>query len=202
MIALSILCTLLLGTSIYFFIPYWKREKAIAEHRKEYLSAETKLEPCYTDILGNRWYQFKSSLDMPPLRSIRCEVATRMANLGLTEKMFDDYTDQIKKALNRGDVSRAGYLVNRMEERRTLAAEEETLRQMCDSYFLIEGENPKECSDYWFQKKIEAWEKDPAAYAFFLHECLKYIRSIEGLSNTGLLQFLRNQAVEKALHRL
>ena len=89
-----------------------------------------------------------------------------------------------------------------MEQRRALAEEEDTLKSLADAYFLIEGENPKQTSDFWFEKKKEAWKKDPECYAFFLLESFRNIRTTKGLSSTDLLDYFRTNAQEQALSRM
>ena len=189
-------------TSVYLFVPWYKRYRSIKTHRKEYEAADSKLECIYTDSFGNNWYGYKNVLDMAPLRGIRAEVASRMARLCLTDEMFDKYVAQIKSACNHGDLVRVAGLVDRMSERRLRPAEIETIKSLADAYFLLEGENPKETSEYWFDKKKEIWSKDQACMSFFFHEAFKQIRNAGQLSQSDLLNYLLTQQVEDQLSRI
>lgn len=194
-----ILTILFFSTSVYLGLPWIKRKYSIRKHRDEYKALENDIEVIYDDEFGNRWYQFKNVMSMPSKRAIAVERATRLAKLGLTEKMFDEYTFALKQANNVKDTNRIGYLVGRMEERRTLAADENTIVGMADGYFFLEGENPKTPSAYWLKKKKEIWAKDDKCYAFFLHKSFSTIRDIKDISEED---FLRSLKEITAVHNL
>lgn len=174
----------------------------IRKHLAAYNEQDGKMERIYTDAFGNNWYYYPNPLNIPPNRSMRVEVARRMTVLCMDDAMFDDYLKEIALALSRKDWNRCAYLVGRMEERRRLPAEENTLKALADGYFLLEGENPKECSDYWFEKKKDIWSKDEACKGFFLHRALSMTRDISDLSESDLLRSLTLEAVARSLHQL
>lgn len=199
---MTILAILFFLSTVFFAIPWIKTRVKVGKYLKHYVGPESKLEVCYTDALGNKWYKWKSQLDMAPLRAFRVEVATKMANLGLTEAIYDMFMDRMVQAVNRNDLQKVGELLGRMKQRRELAAEEKSLQALANVYFLLEGENPKEPSDFWFGKKKEIWEKDPECYAFFLIESFRSIRSISGLSSTDLLDYIHSTTQSAALSRI
>jgi len=73
-----------------------------------------------------------------------------------------------------------------------MAAERQTLLDLADCYFLIEGEDPKLPSEYYTKKKMEVWSKDPECEAFFLTAANSSIQNFSELSDTDLLQYLKN----------
>lgn len=204
MIIYSILITLvaLILAAKFYIIPRLIKRNSIRKYLHEYEGVESKLEAIYKDEQGNTWYQFKNTSDTPYKRGISIELAAGMAELNMIPKMFDDYVVAMRKAINSKDLTKAGYLLERMNERRLLAAEEETLKELANCYFLIEGENPASTSPYWFEKKKEIWNKSDKDYAFFLHSALKRTRNISELSETEILNSLRTQAALKLLHQL
>jgi hypothetical protein len=197
-----ILTILFFSTSVYLGMPWIKRKYSIRRYRDEYLAAENDIEVIYTDDFGNRWMQYKNVLNLPSKRAIAVAIATRMAKLGMTEKSFDEYTFALKQANNAKDTNRIGYLVGRMEERRALAADENTIVAMADGYFFLEGENPKTPSAYWLKKKKEIWAKDDKCYAFFLHKSFSTIRDIKDHSEEDFLHSLTEIAVTHSLTQL
>ena len=204
MIVNLILLTLTILISIKFWwLPIYRYRKNTKDYIKEYTSLDSKLEHCYTaQFKGEsyKFYKFKNVLDLPPKRAIAAEVATKMANLCLTEKMYDDYLMRIKKALNKSDMVQAAGLVTRMEERRTLAGELLTIQALADCYFLIEGENPLQISPYWFEKKKAIWSNDEDCDAFFLHSAFSMMRDIQESSAISIRNYLRSQEIERALN--
>lgn len=201
-ISLIVLTIVLFSTTCYFAHPWIRQRYAFRKYRDEYKSAESKMECVYTAKDGTRVYKYKNVLNMPPRRAIRAEVATRMSKLCMTEKMFDEYTRAMTVACNKNDLKQVGYLIGRMEERRTLPAEQNTLEALADSFLLLEGENPMSTSEYWFKKKKALWAADEDCHAFFLHTALRLTRSIDDLSPIDTLRFLQNQAAEYSLSRL
>jgi len=107
---------------------------------------------------------------------------------------------EIKKRLNGKDLVGAGGLLDRMMERSTWAAEQETLEQLANCFFLLEGESPQDVSEYWFTRKKEKWDKYPQLQAFFLNSAFGIIRTTETLSETDLLNYLKKKRIEDALH--
>lgn len=202
MITLTILSIVFFGTSVYLFLPWLKIRQNTKKYREEYRKNLPKMEVIYVDKFGNNWFHFPNLLNLPVKRGIRGEVVQRMAKLGMTEEMFDQYMVEIKRLCNRNDlVGVAGY-IDRMNERRMLPAEENSLVNLANAFFVLEGEDPSQVSDHWFARKKAIWAEDPDCYAFFLHRAMSLLRDISALSETDLLEFLQRQAVEKALHRL
>lgn len=193
-------------TTLFFFIttailvvPIIRRKMIIRFYAREYKSEESKMEHVYTDVFGNRWFQYKNFLNLPPKRAIAGELAVRMASLCLDDKMFDKYTAIIREACNKKDLVTVANYIQRMEERRLLPAELNTTMSLANAFFLIEGENPKSTSDFWFKEKKKIWEQDEDCAAFFLHKALSITRDISDISQTDLLLYFQRQAVDQAL---
>jgi hypothetical protein len=193
------LTLLFLATTIYLLVPVIRRKYIIRYYAREYSSEESKMEHVYTDVFGNKWYQYKNFLNMPPKRAAAGELAVRMSQLCLDEKMFDQYTAIMRDACNRKDLVTVANYIQRMEERRLLPAEMNTTMALANAFFMIEGENPMSTSEYWFKEKKKVWEQDEACAAFFLHKALSITRDISDISQTDLLLYFQRQAVDQAL---
>jgi hypothetical protein len=198
---LVILSLIFLSAAVYFFIPWYKVRNDIRKFKDLYDGDESDMELIYVDTLGNHWYQYKNVLNLPPMRAIRAEIRSIDAEFCLTPQMWDQLYILIKLAFNKGDYMRAGHFIDIVNERRTLPAEEETLKAMCDAYFLLKGENPKNTSEFWYKKKQEAWSKDGDCNAFFLRLAMSMVRDIKEVSKEDFLTFLHRQAESDSLNR-
>jgi len=199
---ISILACILFCSTIYLLVPYVKTKWKIRHYAKAYKNPNTRSEICYVDKMGNNWYHFPNILDMHPKRAMKATVAEKMGHLCITPEMLDRYIREIRIANDKGNTSRVGYLIERMDERRLLAGEKVTLESMMDAYFFIEGEDPESNSEYWTEKKKDIWSKDSDCHAFFLHKSFTMLRSINELSKTDIMDYLLQQELEKNLNRL
>lgn len=201
-ILFAVLAFIFFLVSCYLAYPWLRERYSFRQYLDEYRSAESLMEHVYTSRNGTKVYQYKNVLNLPPKRAIKAELQMKLSTLCLTAKMFDEYTAAMKAACNKNDLQRVGYLIGRMEERRTLPAEENTLAALSDTLLLLEGENPKATSEFWMKKKRKLWEEDDDCYAFFLHVALTCTRDIKEQSPEETLRSLRFQAEQHLLHRL
>lgn len=189
----ELIILILAFTTVYFAWPTIKRRKWNRQWKTFYESEDSGIQHVYTDNTGSRWYQFTAKIALPAQRSIAAEVAARHAELCMSPKVFVDYLVKMKELCNSGNLVGVAGLLSRMEERATRAAERETLLDLANCYFLLEGENPKQITQSWSKRKREIWDKDQDCEAFFLICANALIRSSSELSDTDLLLCLMKQ---------
>lgn len=185
-----ILTIVFTAVSAWLYLPVLKRKKWNRKHKEFYQSIDSPIEPVYTDMFGNKWYRYTNHLILPAKRTIRVEMLGRHAMICISENMWAQYIVKLKAACNKGKMHDVSVLVGAMEERSTRAAEAESLLELANAFFLIEGEDPKATSEFWGKKKKEIWSKDSDCEAFFLICAFAIIKDSNELSDTDLLHSL------------
>ncbi len=210
MITTTIIILLFIAAGYLAYVNYkFQLEKRATEKRRgkyleEYENQSSRIVECYIDDLGNKWLMFENLTALPAKRAIEGGIMSRHAELCLTPELFDEYmntifttlTTNVNKQKAAEEVLR---LVARIQERRTWAAETHTVEALANVYFMLEGEDPKDTSNYWFDKKKEIWAKDSKCHAFFLQSAFSTMRGFKDLSNTGIPSYLAQKAAEEAL---
>jgi hypothetical protein len=170
---------------------------------KVFQGEEAKLSVVYVDKLGNEWRQYDNIFHMKWKRAKEAKQAAAHADMCVNPEMLDSYLEKILNALinmpNEAGKKIAVKHLNNLQERRTWAAEETTLQKLANCYWILEGEDPAETSEYWFDKKKEIWKQDSDCYAFFLNSAFLIIRNVKDLSDTGMLEYLREKQVQSGL---
>lgn len=185
----------------YLFIPYWKHKTAIKRFHSYYLATEIKpeIEECYVAKTGDKFYKFKNPLAIPTKRVLDAEVASKMANLGMSVDYFDKKMDELLGYLDKGRITEARTVVMDLKQKSTVATDRMSLELLANCLFLVDGENPAATSQKFLAKKREIWEKDPECYAFFLMQAFGHIRNIQGLSADDLLRYLMKVEAQETL---
>jgi hypothetical protein len=148
------------------------------------------LKHVYTDSTGKRWYTYENITQIPYGRGIAAEVATRYLSMNITRDDLTKLITEIKNECNAGNIVKAFKYISEIETRLALCAEEKTLLDLATVYFLSEDEDP-EAYDIPFQrKKIELWNKDQQAKAFFLSSVYSSINSSGELSGINIMNYL------------
>jgi len=191
----------LFAACAYLFIPYWKHRTAIKRFHSYYLTNETKpeLQECYVAKTGDKFYRFTNIINAPTNRMLEAEVASKMANLGMSLEYFDKQMEALISHLDRNRITEARMVVMDLKQKSTVATDRMSLELLANCLFLLDGENPAATSQKFLAKKREIWEKDPECYAFFLMQAFAHIRNIHGLSATDLLHYLQKVEAEEIL---
>ena len=144
----------------------------------------------YKDSKGRRWYSFANPVRMPAVRAIYCEIATRQAEMNLTQDSLEKFLIRIIDFMNQGEFVNAAHTVSEVKARLTEACEESTLLALAGYYFILEGENPETVVDDWIEKKREIWEEDADAKAFFLLASYRVTGKLSAISESDILGYL------------
>lgn len=160
------------------------------------------LEVCYVDKLGNKWYKMTNFLNIPTKRAIEAKIAHNHADLCVSPEVFDSAMNKLVIYLNQKNTVKASEIVTNLQHRRTYAADEQTLLNLINCYFLLEGEPAEDTNPYWFDKKKEIFSKDKECYAFFLNSSFLTLRNVSELSDTGILDYLQTKAQDELLSTL
>lgn len=195
------LCILLLITSIYLFIPFWKHKTAIKRFYSFYLITEEKpeIEVCYVDRLGNNWYQFKDLMKAPAGRTSAAEAMGKWAEMNMTADYMAIKLNEAINFINKAKQVQAGTILSEMLVRATWAAERTSLENLANQLFMLDGENPLAATAEDMEKKKAIWKKDPDCEGFFLHRALLHTRHLGELSASGLVSYLQQKEIENSL---
>lgn len=165
-------------------------------------SSNPDLVKVYKDASGVEYYTYKNPMQLPAMRAIAVERATRYANMYLTEDTMQQLIAALKQAGNKQDWVRVFSIIQELELRSKFLAEEQSLLEVAQYYFLEENENPEILNEQLLQAKVKRWQGDIFARAFFLKTALGYIRKYSGISTEKLMNYLaENEPNEKRLHK-
>lgn len=198
---LIILCLVLFSGCVYLLIPFIKHKTAIRRFHDFYMKTEEKpeIEEVYIDRLGNKWYTFKEIMKAPAKRTTDAEAMSRWAELCMTPEYFAIEMNKAIGFMNKQRIAQAAGIMNELLIRSTWAAERTTLQLLADVLFMIDGENPLCPTAEFMEKKKAIWAADPACEAFFLTAALNNIRSLERLSESDLMSYLKEKEIKEGL---
>lgn len=202
MIILIITTILLFTTTVVFFLPYIKTRIQAGKFYQLYHAQGTPLEVIYITKSGVKFYGWKSLFDMKQNRAQHAKIAALMADLCMTPDMHAKYLNDIRLAANAKNWTGVLGKINELEQRTTWAAEPETLRRLAHVFSLMEGEDPGQPQEHFFEKKLQIWKEDSDCEAFFLNMAFGVVRSLELLSETDLVNYLRAKEAEVALSKV
>lgn len=190
MIILSIISILLLGLSIYLFIPYWKHKTAIKRFHSYYLKEENKpeLEVVYVDKMGNKWYRAKSLMQYPTARMEAAETAGVYSELCMSPDYFAQKLIELRELHK--DSDRVREIAIDLQQKSSKSATRITLQYLAHALYMLDGENPINPTKEFLKKKLEIWQRDPECEGFFLHMALGHTRVLDGLSRHDLMRSL------------
>ncbi len=176
------------------------------KYKEAYESTLAPLVECYVDSFDNKWYHFENLTQLPWKRSSEGNIFHKHSELAVTPEQYDEVLARlITAASGPGSKQKACEevikLVTRLQERRTWAAELRTVEGLANCYFILEGEDPSETSEYWFQKKKDIWAQDKDCHAFFLRSAWRTTRSFKDLSDTGIVSYMLNKAINDPLNQ-
>lgn len=186
----------------YFCTVKFKLSKYFSKEVKKGNSANPDMIKVYTDTQGQSYYTYKNPLQLPAIRTIAVERATRYANMFISESTLTQLIAEIKAAGNKQDWVKVFSIIQELEFRQKFLSEENSLLEVAQYYFLTEDENPEILNEKLLSDKIQVWKSDPAARAFFLQIALKYIQKYSDISMENLLPYLQaNENNEKRIYQ-
>jgi hypothetical protein len=163
-------------------------------------SKNPELELIFTSSSGIAFYGFKDIMSIPAIRAIAGERASRFAEMLMTESFLKQAVKQIKDCFNKGKYIEAAAIINEIDVRLNLFAEESCLLELASCYVLLEDEKPAEIQQSFHDRKLEFWKQDYPCRAFFLTMVLKLIKKYSNISDQDFLQYLKD--IEKVTEKL
>lgn len=147
----------------------------------------------FTDRFGNNYYAYKDVRKMPYSRAIHAASCVRFAEMNLTYETLKKLVSIMLQAQRDGKDDLVSMYLHEIDNRLEYAGEEVTLLNLAASYFVIEGENPKDLDTFYLDKKIELWKKDSIAKSFFLQRAYELTSNYGSMSVSNIQDYLRNQ---------
>ncbi len=188
---------------LIYFIVISQRQRIVTKRLKKWKDEWPKSEliPVFTDALGNNWYTFKDQLKIPAYRGIQAEVMVNQADMCMTPKMLNTYINAIQECLNAGQIVQAYNYFSRIKERTSMLGEETTLLNLAKTFFILEGEDPKNPAPEFDKRKEEIFKQDPEARAFFLLRAFRLMNDASEFSSEDILNYLKvNRKQEPSLN--
>lgn len=149
----------------------------------------------YTDKFGNEWREYVNPQEMPAIRCIAAEIATRWAAMKMTPEEFKRLYKEAKKEANKGDIVKAFSYMDEMERRVDLIAEETTLQELACCYYLLPGEDETDFSSMDRTQKLEIFKRDSAANDFFLDRSFRSTQIFSEYSDTPIHEYLNRTRI-------
>jgi hypothetical protein len=165
------------------------------------------LERVFIDDDGDEWFQYANIMTIPARRAIAAEIATRFAEMNMTNESMTVFIDSMKKAANNGNIVELFHLLSEIEFRLTYIGEENTLIELAACYFVLNGEDESDFSDVWKAKKIEKIKSSGRSKDFFLERAFAFTTKFSELSANDIHVYLKanapsNERFNQILHRL
>lgn len=156
------------------------------------------LETIFVDSNGKQYYRYKDDFDIPILRKGKLEQLIKELNYGISKDEMTLFLDAMEKALNKGqaDVSKIGFLVTQMRERKEILIHPEILFEMVTTLYIREDENPTLIDEEIHADKFQQLKKDSQGglYDFFYTAGLqKYIPYLTKLEDDWSLYLVKAQ---------
>lgn len=153
------------------------------------------LQLCHTDKFGNKFYEFTCLEVIPYLRYIAGETAARYAEFNLTGEAFGKLLDKTLAHANKGELTQVISILVEIDNRRRFCGTEATLYELACCYYILEGEDVNEPSQYWNDKKKELWSKDGRARAFFLQSAFTFTAQFNDMRTTDIPTYLSKNSI-------
>lgn len=159
-------------------------------------SKDERLELCFTDIQGNKFFKWKHPASMPGIRHLAGWRSIEYAGMGVDEKSLLTFIADALTANKDGDKGKVGYTLLTLRGRIEKSNPTRAYMELAAVYSIMNDEDPNKYSPAITQKKLEVWNLDLKAHAFFLNFAYKISRDLINTSNTDTPIVLATQATE------
>lgn len=157
----------------------------------------SKLELCFTDSNGLRYYKFPEAMSLPVERFGKLQEFMMWMSAGLTSNELDLLLDEADKALTSGltqgkNASKIGFVLNQIRDRKTMVIHTELLYNFLAVQVIREDEGVEYFNNAIHLEKIEQFKaenKDGKTYDFFLRIGLKKLNDLFSMSEAEWNQF-------------
>src|SRR3990172_2496470 len=136
----------------------------------------SKLELCFTDSCGCKYYKFPEAMSLPIERFGKLQEFMMWMSAGLTSVELDSLLDEADKALMTGlttgkNASKIGFVLTQIRERKNMVIHTELLYNFLAVQVIREDEQVEFFNNAIHLEKIEQFKsetKDGKTYDFFL----------------------------------
>lgn len=150
----------------------------------------SKLELCFTDTDGKKYYKFPESMSLPIERFGKLQEYMMWMSAGLTSVELDNLLDEADKALMDGllqkkNAAKIGFIITQIRERKNMIIHTELLYNFLAVQVIREDEKPEYFNNAIHLKKIEQFKeetKNGKTYDFFLKIGLKKLNDLFNMS--------------------
>lgn len=157
----------------------------------------SKLEVCFTDSLGIKYYKFPEAMSLPVERFGKLQEFMMWMSAGLTSAELDTLLDEADKAIMNGlttgkNASKVGFIITQIRERKNMVIHTELLYNFLAVQVIREDEKPEFFNNQIHLEKIEQFKletKDGKTYDFFLRIGLKKLNDLFNMSEAEWTRF-------------
>lgn len=164
---------------------YWFKIKLLDSKTK--WKPKVPIEYVYTDKYGINYYQLKNIQEISYKRSLAAEVATRQAEYNLTKEQLIILLEEALSYIDENKISITAALLHEIKNRAEFAGEEYTLLRLAAVYYFAEGEDIDTFIEEEQIIKINRWNTDDSAKAFFLKRAYERTKSYTTISSQDLM---------------
>lgn len=157
----------------------------------------SKLELCFTDCNGKKYYKFPESMSLPIERFGKLQEFMMWMSASLTGQELELLIDEAEKALmtamtDKKGFAKIGYVLTMIKERKTMCVHTELLYNFLSVQVIREDEKPEFFNNAIHLEKIDQFKKETAdgkTYDFFLRIGLKKLNDLFNMSEAEWNQF-------------
>src|SRR3990167_10370512 len=157
----------------------------------------SKLELCFTDSCGCKYYKFPEAMSLPIERFGKLQEFMMWMSASLTPTEFDSLIDEGEKALmtcmtDKKGFSKIGYIFTMMRERREMVIHTELLYNFLAVQVIRQDEQAEHFNNAIHLEKIVQFKeetKDGKTYDFFLRIGLKKLNDLFNMSEAEWMRF-------------
>ena len=157
----------------------------------------SKLELCFTDSCGCKYYKFPEAMTLPVERFGKLQEFMMWMSAGLTSAELDILLDEADKALLGGlttgkNASKIGFVLTQIRERKNMVIHTELLYNFLAVQVIRQDEAPEHFNNAIHLEKIEQFKSETAnckTYDFFLRIGLKKLNDLFNMSEAEWTQF-------------
>ena len=157
----------------------------------------SKLEPCFTDSNGRRYFKFPEAMSLPIERFGKLQEFMMWMSAGLTSSELDLLLDEADKALTAGlttgkNASKVGFILTQIRERKNMVIHTELLYNFLAVQVIRDDEPTEYFNNSIHLEKIEQFKRETAdgkTYDFFLNIGLKKLNDLFNMSEAEWNRF-------------
>lgn len=157
----------------------------------------SKLELCFTDSNGKKYYKFPEQMSLPVERFGKLQEFMMWMSAGLTSVELDTLLDEADKALMDGlmqkkNAAKIGFVITQIRERKTMVIHTELLYNFLAVQVIREDEPTEFFNNAIHLEKIEQFKEETKGgktYDFFLRIGLKKLNDLFNMSEAEWTRF-------------